>query len=174
MSLRIWPPNSKGSWSKDPTGVQQIFKSLAPEDTAFAYQFPTTRARCSPNCSGLGQPGIAFGLTGSSPLNRATAALTASSSAELSDGPVRLGQLVGLDALDALGPAGTDQGLTLPTDRGSLRRPQLLRKRAHLLAGHQSLTGGPAELSRILLRLDYLLVAHDPTRASPAGSGSGV
>ena len=91
--------------------------------------------------------------------------MTASSSA--SDGLVRLGELVGLEALDALGTAGADRGLALPEIEGCFRHPQLLGQRAHLLADDQSRTDGPSELPCIYrLGMDCLLVAHDQTLIS--------
>jgi hypothetical protein len=35
---------------------------------------------------------------------------------EVSNGPVRLGEFVDLEALHTLGPAGVDQGLALPEE----------------------------------------------------------
>ncbi|HUC13318.1 MAG TPA: hypothetical protein VMS00_02600 [Acidimicrobiales bacterium] len=70
---------------------------------------------------------------------------------ELGDGLERLGQLVGLEALDATGAADIDHGLALPPVEGRFGDPELLGQRAHLFAGHQTLTDRPAELSRIAL-----------------------
>jgi hypothetical protein len=61
---------------------------------------------------------------------------------------MRLGQLVGLEALDALGPTGVDLSLALPQIERRLGNPELLRERAHLLNRTSCAPGSCAQFVR--------------------------
>jgi hypothetical protein len=91
----------------------------------------------------LGNLAPPFRLTGSFPLNRALAALTASSSMMV------LWAWASSSASKLLTPsaqAGVDQGLTVPEVEGPFGYLQLLGQQPHLLAGDEALTNGPSEL----------------------------
>src|SRR5580700_8437636 len=65
---------------------------------------------------------------------------------EVGDGLEGLGQLVGLEALDAFSTAGVDQRLALPRVERGLCNTKLFRERRDLLASDEAGAHDPTEL----------------------------